>query len=342
LRAQASVARGGLDIGIFPLTARAGSRLATLEAFAQHLSATPHRVSWVGTERYATCDLAIVYGSPGAGAGRRRRIRQAIVSQHEGPVLIVETPLLGRKVPALERGRLPFSRPKSGENFDRFRISLNGSFWDNGIFCNEPADGTRWGALRRELGIELEDYRKTGDHILLIGQVPGDASLRGLDVFKWIESTVIDLAVLSDRPIVIRPHPLSGHQALGGLKRRLQAHGHGNCEIRTEGSLRDALRDAWATVTYSSGAAIDSLLAGVPAFALCPASMAWPVTDHELGRIEAPTLFDRRPWLDQLAHSQWTISEIADGTVWARFKDRIAAIVAARSAAGGGEGRLLA
>ena len=109
--------------------------------------------------------------------------------------------------------------------------------------------------------------------------------------------------------------------------RRLRSQGKGNCEIKTDGSLSEALYKAWATVTYSSGAAIDSLLLGVPAFSLCPASMAWSVTDHELKKIDAPTLFDRRPWLDQLAHSQWAISEIESGAVWARFKDKILDLV---------------
>jgi len=325
MNATAGLATRPLDIGIFPLTAKTGTRLATLEAFAQHLSATRHRVGWAASKEYQSCDVAIVYGSPGAGDGRRRQIRQSIISRHQGPVLIVETPLLGRKV--LPPGRSLLQR-KSGESFDRFRISLNGSFWDNGIFCNEPADGARWETLRRELGLELMDYRKDGDHILLIGQVPGDASLRGLDVYGWIESTVIDLAIQSDRRIVIRPHPLSDHKKLGALARRLRSLGLDKCEIRPGGTLSEALRSAWATITYSSGAAIDSLLMGIPAFSLCPASMAWPVTDHELAKIEAPTLFDRRPWLDRLAHSQWTVEEIATGTVWARFREKIAEAVA--------------
>lgn len=314
-----------MHIGIFPLTAKAGLRVETLHAFANFLSGSRHRVTWIEEKGYRKCDLAIIYGSPGIGDGRRRKIRQAIVSHHRGPLLIVETPLLGRRVPTLRHGALQFVKPASDETFDRFRISLNGSFWDNGIFCNEPTDAFRWEALRSELGLEIRDYRKDGEHILLLGQVPGDASLRGLDVIKWMESTVIDLAALSDRPIIIRPHPLSDHTELDALMRRLRSSGRGNCEIRTGGSLSQALHNAWATVTYSSGAAIDSLLMGIPAFSLCPASMAWSVTDHELRKIDAPTLFDRRPWLDQLAHSQWAIPEIESGTVWARFEDRILA-----------------
>ena len=77
----------------------------------------------------------------------------------------------------LRRRALPFLKSGSSESFDRFRIALNGCFWDNGLFCNEPTDGGRWETLRRELRLEVRDYRKAGDHILLVGQVPGDVSL---------------------------------------------------------------------------------------------------------------------------------------------------------------------
>lgn len=315
-----------MDIGIFPLTAKT-ARLEALRSFAKAVSQTEHRVTWAEKEGYSRCDLAVIYGSPGIGTGRRRRIRQAIISRHKGPVLIIETPLFGRKVPMLQRGALPFLRSSSGETFDRFRIALNGCFWDNGIFCNEPTDAQRWERLRRELALEIRDYRRQGDHLLLVGQVPGDASLRGLDVVSWLESTVIDLSAWSDRPIVIRPHPLSGHAALSALARRLRSRGLTNWEIRSGGALSEALSNAWATITYSSGAAIDSILMGVPAFSMCPASMAWSVSDHELARVEAPTLFDRRHWLDRLAHSQWALSEIENGTVWARFRSKIAELI---------------
>lgn len=315
-----------IDIGIFPLTSKP-SRIESLRAFARAFERTPHRVTWVEREGYHECDLAIIYGSPGIGDGRRRQIRQAIIARQKGPVLIVETPLFGRKVPMLRRRALPFLKSRSAESFDRFRVALNGCFWDNGIFCNEPTDGERWEKLRRELGLEIKGYRKHGSHLLLVGQVPGDASLRGLDVDKWLESTVIDLAAWSDRPIVIRPHPLSGHAALNALARRLRSRGLTNWEIRTAGALSEALRNAWATITYSSGTAIDSLLMGVPALSMCPASMAWSVTDHELAKVEAPTLFDRRHWLDRLAHSQWAISEIESGAVWDRFHSKTAELL---------------
>src|SRR5882724_1312914 len=98
-----------MNIGIFPLTAKKeGLRIETLRAFRAFLSGTRHSVNWVEGKGYRKCDLAIIYGSPGIGGGRRRQIRQAIVSHHRGPLLIVETPLLGRKVPSLRRSILPF------------------------------------------------------------------------------------------------------------------------------------------------------------------------------------------------------------------------------------------
>jgi hypothetical protein len=89
------------------------------------------------------------------------------------------------------------------------------------------------------------------------------------------------------------------------------------------------LSDAWVTITYSSSAAIDSILAGVPAVALSPASLAWPVADHGLNSVSELTLRERRPWLDRLAHSQWSIEEIERGIVWPRFEGKIMELVGA-------------
>ncbi|WP_162918941.1 hypothetical protein [Taklimakanibacter deserti] len=327
-----------LRIAIYPETAKVGLRLETLRAFATALAHTPHQVDWVEDKTYSPCDVAILYGAPGIGEGRRRQIRQKILNEHKGPVLIVETPLFGRKVPAIAaaaggllKGGLPHFLAKApAESFGHFRISIGGSFHDTGQFCNEPTDPLRWDRLAAELGLTVKPWRATGEHILLIGQVPGDASLRGLDVVKWLESTVIDLRLITRRPILIRPHPLSPPAALRSLKRRLKPDKSVRWDMKPGTPLRSSLSAAWATVTYSSSAAIDSLISGVPVIALSPASLAWPVSDHGISDVLEPTLYDRKPWLDRLAHSQWSIEEIENGTVWRRFAGKIGELVAGR------------
>ena len=317
-----------LTVGIFPATAKAGFRQDALRALSASLSHAGHCVEWIEGRTYRQCDLAVIYGYPGiGGAGKRHPVRQLIKAAHSGPVLIFETPLFGRKIPALKRGLLPFLTRRPDETFDRFRISLNGCFWDDGEFCSAVTDPSRWDMLRQDLNLDVKDYRRHGTHVLLAGQVPGDASLRGTDSLDWIERTAVSLATVTDRPIRIRPHPRSDHATLKSVMRRLGGFHRVTWDVEAGSSFRTALSDAWVTVTYSSGAAIDSLLAGIPAIALCPASMAWPVTDHDIGQVGSPTLFERRPWLDQLAHSQWTMSEIADGTVWARFEAKVLSLV---------------
>lgn len=321
-----------LRIAIFPETAKLGLRLEALRAFVVALAKTPHQVDWVEDKADHPCDLAIVYGAPGIGEGRRRQIRQKILKQHKGPALIVETPIFGRKVQAAAASG-PFqgllSKPPV-EGFGHFRIALNGAFHDTGLFLNEPDDPTRWDRLALELGLNVKPWRERGDHLLLIGQVPGDASLRGLDMIKWLESTVIDLRRITRRPILIRPHPLSPPAALRSLRRRLKSDASVRWDMKPGTGLRSSLSSAWATVTYSSSAAIDSIIAGVPAIALSPASLAWPVSDHGLSHVLQPTLYERKPWLDRLAHSQWSIEEIENGTVWRRFARKIAELVAGR------------
>jgi hypothetical protein len=70
----------------------------------------------------------------------------------------------------------------------------------------------------------------------------------------------------------------------------------------------------WATVSYSSNPGIHSILEGVPAF-VGTASLAYDVSNDIdfLHDIESPLQPDRTQWLNDYAHTEWTIEEISQG-----------------------------
>src|SRR5690349_13257904 len=90
-----------------------------------------------------------------------------------------------------------------GEGEDKhYAAGLNGL---NGRanFRNEGMIGDRSSSLP-----SLKPWRESGEHIVLCGQVPWDASVDHTNHVKWLIETAALLQMLTKRPIVFRPHPL--------------------------------------------------------------------------------------------------------------------------------------
>lgn len=142
----------------------------------------------------------------------------------------------------------------------------------------------RW----RSQGVTLAPWRVAGERIMVLGQ-RGIGELGVAAPARWVAQTVEELRRRTVRPIELREHPgrhIAPDPDFSGVH---------------------------AVVTWSSGAAIKAIVAGVPAFHAFPqwigAAAARPL-DHDL---DDPFLGDRQPMLDRLAWAQWTIAEIASG-----------------------------
>ncbi|OJV54753.1 MAG: hypothetical protein BGO36_03745 [Burkholderiales bacterium 68-10] len=268
---------------------------------------------------YQPCDVAIMYGL--ANPQRRSlqgQLRNSIYREHKGPIVVVESSLLGRSfrpavpnwVAALRRRPL---RPRQVHPY--FRVALDGALGDDADFCATGSPPDRWDAQRRELGIKVAPYRRRGRHVLILGQVGRDASLRGLDIARWLGETARQVRQRTSRPIVVRLHP--------SMRWRDRVRAIAECsEVAdltispVENSFSADIGDAWTCVTYSSGGAVDALLAGVPPICLSSANLAYQLCSQSLDDIEAPLEPDRQQFLCDLAYSQWTPREIVSGAAW--------------------------
>jgi hypothetical protein len=202
---------------------------------------------------------------------------------------------LGRPVLVMERGYL-------GDRFAWTSLGWNGL---NGhATFRAPDDG---GArFRAHHAAQLQAWRgAAGQFVLLLGQVPGDASLRGLDLSAWYADQAQRARAATGLPVRFRKHPVAA--ARGYVQRVPGADAIG-------GELQHALGSAAWAVTFNSNAAVDAVLAGVPTVATDAGSMAWPVTQRAIGDASEP---DRAAWLSRLAWCQWTAAEIASGEAWA-------------------------
>ena len=326
-----------MKINVFARTAMGPGKRRALESIARSGEQRGLSCSLVDMPGYAECDIAVFWGLPkeertlGRSLNDVHQLRNEIFAKHGGPSVIVEAPLMGRMV-RIRRERswlmkrlIPrtskwgrFFSPASAqmdEAYSEYRLGVGGALADDGGLALSPFCPDRWVKLRERLNMpDIRPYRKAGRHILVVGQVPGDASLRGQEIYEWILNTCECLRRTTDMPIVVRLHPLARlPQALEVQQMLLQL---GVSLDDASRPISSALQNAWAMVTYSSGAAIDSLLAGVPAISTSPASFAWEVTDHDLACIIQPTEFEREPWLEKLAAAQWSGEELENGAIW--------------------------
>ena len=333
-------------IVVFAATTRRRSRLLLALAKSAHKSGTECVISNKMT--YQECDVAVVWGLPKPldskrkKASDRQRLLNEIFSIHKGETVVFEAPVFGRRIVPKElrpwwvksffpanafwsRLLLP-ERLYSSDPYKHCRIGLGG-FPDDGAMALADFSKNRWEKLNGQLShLSVKPWRKSGSQVVVIGQVPGDASLRGLDVVDWIYRTCVELRELTNRPIIVRPHPLAGGEVSSLLGLKLAAIDVTLDDVANP--LSKTLDSAWAIVTYSSGAAIDAILSGIPAIAMSPASFAWDVANHTLESVIEPSLPDRGPWLEKLAAIQWSEKEVEDGDVW---EPLLKAIFAART-----------
>lgn len=198
----------------------------------------------------------------------------------------------GGRVCILERGYV-------GDRFKYTSLSFGGGLNGRGEFRGPLDDPSRWEKLFAPLMKPWRGIR--GGPALILGQVPGDMSVQGVNLpplyaewAKKLKSQGFDVA--------FRPHPKAPREWVDGVT-----------TIPAGKDLNAVLTTVCMAVTYNSNSGVDAVLAGVPTVAMDRGSMAWPVTGHEIAMPPQP---DRSAWAHNLAWKQYTKEEIASGYAW--------------------------
>ena len=139
----------------------------------------------------------------------------------------------------------------------------------------------------------------------------------------WVVEQVKKLRTVTDRPIVVRPHPRSSLDWAGLV--------HLSQDVVIEKPVRvvntydsyNLAFDCHAMVNYNSGPGIQAALAGTRPI-VDQSSLAWPVS-IKIQDIDRPYDLDRDQWLVEICHTEYTVEEISQGHWYKRLESELKA-----------------
>ena len=286
------------------------------------IEGNPDKEKWMGPPKEKVA-VHFGYGPDNAGdflKGNRRKIRQHM-EQHGG-------------VPIVFDGGLwtSFGNRASVPEQHYFRCGL----WSpmrNGNFLNKNSPGDRWQKIKSTFNIDERPWRKEGKYILLCTQPKDNWSMAQKDPYVWVDEVVEQLKGVTDRPLLLRPHPNHADKCAEDIRKR---HPQIKIADMTRGggmfegyrwTFLEELNNIHCVVTHNSTAAVDAATYGVPVFLTSDLCLAWDIGSNDLKQIENPVMPDRTQWLHDLAYANWTLQEVKDGTVWRHMKPQVEKLI---------------
>jgi hypothetical protein len=217
---------------------------------------------------------------------------------------------LGRPVIVIDIGAL-----YRGETW---KIALN-SITANGYYGHtENLDWDR----PRKLGISLALNFTRNPRIIVAAQHARSLQTVGLSSMEgWIVQQVEQLRKVTDRPIVVRPHPRSPLNWAGLVHLPPDVVIEQPQKIANTYDSYNLAFDCHAMVNHNSGPGIQAALAGTRPI-VDSSSLAYPVSISRTD-IDCPYTADRDQWLVEICHTEYTLPEIGSGLWLQRLETQI-------------------
>ena len=160
----------------------------------------------------------------------------------------------------------------------------------------------------RKLGISLALNLSRNPAILIAAQHRFSLQLANQNHEAWIMEQIESIRAVSDRPIVIRPHPRSPLN-INSLNNTITIEKPQKLDDTYDSF--DMHFDYHAVVNYCSGPGIQAAISGTRPI-VGTYSLAAPVS-VAIADIDNPYDIDRDQWLVEICHTEYTIQEIKEG-----------------------------
>jgi hypothetical protein len=283
-----------------PKIADRNRKVQVLQAFAKGVEAQGATVLVQTEYQVVDCKLAVILGWVGTKiSGPHIQLRKDVIARQQQT---------GGHVMPVDSSCFKFADPESYF----LRYSLDGVFYNTNNYANHNSTDAKWQQIKHTLRIDMKPWRSMGNHIVVCLQRDGGWSMKGTDMAAWTDSTVRQLRELTNRPILIRPHPSYPIDVTELLRLR-------RVTMSTDTTLQQDLYNAWASVFYNSSSSVAAVLAGIPVFADDEDCVAWKIANHDLAQIESPLMPNREQWLSDLAAAHWNDGEARRGIIYKHF-----------------------
>jgi hypothetical protein len=164
----------------------------------------------------------------------------------------------------------------------------------------------------RKLGISLALNLSCNPQIIIAAQHKKSLQVAGLSSMEhWILTQVDNIRAVTDRPIVIRPHPRSPLDWAELVHLPKDVVTEQPKKLASTYDSYNLVFDCHAMVNYNSGPGIQAALAGTRPI-VDSSSLAYPV-GIPIADIEKPYDQDRDQWLVEICHTEYTLKEIEQG-----------------------------
>lgn len=192
-----------------------------------------------------------------------------------------------------------------GYTQDRMLFSSINSWGLNGESRLVVSDNDNSRCLKHKWAIISRDQSRVTDLTLIMGQVTGDMSLKGTNIYSWARDKHSYLQSQGHKNIQFKPHPKEDPKYLQGFELPLY-----------HGTMQEAVTEARQIVTYSSTSAVDAWLNSVPATADSPVSMIYKYQNDSAD--DAKTR-----WLNDISFRQFNKEEFKSGYAWDLYKEQL-------------------
>lgn len=236
-------------------------------------------------ENSMTADAAIIWSVLWNGRMKPNQQVYNHYRRNNKPVIIIE-------IGALYRGQT-------------WKISVN-HITNQGYYGHqEKLDPDR----PRKLGVSLAVQLLPKPEIVIAAQHPRSLQTAGIaNMEQWVYNKVAELKQVTDRPLVVRPHPRA---PLSLPKLPADVKLIAPRKVTNTYDTYDMHYNCHAVVNHNSGPGIQAGIAGCRPI-VDSTSLAAPV-GIALSDIEQPYDVDRQQWLIELCHTEYTVEEIRQG-----------------------------
>lgn len=250
------------------------------------------------SENSLDADVAVIWSVLWSG---RLFPNQAVWSHYKAagkPVIVID-------IGALYRG-------------ETWKIAVN-SITANGYYGHtENLDWNR----PKKLGISLAINVNRNPRIVIAAQHARSLQVVGLaSIEGWVVRQVEQLRQVTDRPIVVRPHPRSPLDQAGLVHLPKDVIIEQPVKIANTYDSYNLAFDCHAMINHNSGPGIQAALAGTRPI-VDRSSLAWPVS-IQLTDIDKPYTVDRDQWLTEICHTEYTLDEIKQGLWLTRIQSAL-------------------